>query len=116
MANTRPRLPDWFRTRLPSGELQQKFKETKDTVTDNMLHTVCQEARCPNIHECWAAKDATFMVAGQECTRGCRFLCGRFNQNSTSSHENEPHNLADATTMGLNHAKITGSQSHDLQG
>ena len=67
MADTRPRLPDWFRTSLPTGELQRKFKETKDTVTENTLHTVCQEARGPNIHECWAAKDATFMVAGQEC-------------------------------------------------
>ena len=73
MAKKRSRLPDWFRTRLPTGELLEKFTETKNTVTENTLHTVCQEARCPNIHECWAAKDATFMVAGQECTRACKF-------------------------------------------
>ena len=115
MANTRPRLPDWFRTRLPSGELQQKFKETKDTVTDNMLHTVCQEARCPNIHECWAAKDATFMVAGQECTRGCRFCAVGSIKTPPPLDENEPNNLADAIeTMGLNHAVITVVNRDDL--
>jgi len=115
MANTRSRLPDWFRTRLPSGELQQKFKETKDTVTDNMLHTVCQEARCPNIHECWAAKDATFMVAGQECTRGCRFCAVGSIKTPPPLDENEPSNLADAiSAMGLNHAVITVVNRDDL--
>ena len=115
MASTRPRLPDWFRTRLPSGELQQKFKETKDTVTDNMLHTVCQEARCPNIHECWAAKDATFMVAGQECTRGCRFCAVGSIKTPPPLDDDEPNNLADAiATMGLNHAVITVVNRDDL--
>ena len=115
MPKARPRLPDWFRTRLPSGDLQQKFKETKDTVTDNMLHTVCQEARCPNIHECWAAKDATFMVAGQECTRGCRFCAVGSIKTPPPLDENEPHNLADAiATMGLNHAVITVVNRDDL--
>ncbi len=115
MAKTRPRLPDWFRTRLPSGELQQRFKETKDTVTDNMLHTVCQEARCPNIHECWAAKDATFMVAGQECTRGCRFCAVGSIKTPPPLDENEPNNLADAIAkMGLNHAVITVVNRDDL--
>ena len=115
MANTRPRLPDWFRIRLPSGELQKKFKETKDTVTDNMLHTVCQEARCPNIHECWAAKDATFMVAGQECTRGCRFCAVGSIKTPPPLEDNEPENLADAiATMGLNHAVITVVNRDDL--
>ena len=115
VAKTRPRLPDWFRTRLPSGELQQRFKETKDTVTDNMLHTVCQEARCPNIHECWAAKDATFMVAGQECTRGCRFCAVGSIKTPPPLDENEPNNLADAIAkMGLNHAVITVVNRDDL--
>jgi len=115
MAKARPRLPEWFRTRLPSGELQKKFNETKDTVTDNMLHTVCQEARCPNIHECWAAKDATFMVAGQECTRGCRFCAVGTIKRPPPLDENEPANLADAiSTMGLNHAVITVVNRDDL--
>jgi lipoic acid synthetase len=115
MADTRPRLPEWFRTSLPTGELQRKFKETKATVTDNMLHTVCQEARCPNIHECWAAKDATFMVAGQECTRGCRFCAVGSIKTPPPLDENEPSNLADAiSTMGLNHAVITVVNRDDL--
>ena len=115
MTETRPRLPDWFRTSLPTGELQRKFKETKATVTDNMLHTVCQEARCPNIHECWAAKDATFMVAGQECTRGCRFCAVGSIKTPPPLDENEPANLADAiSTMGLNHAVITVVNRDDL--
>ena len=115
MADTRPRLPNWFRTSLPTGELQRKFKETKATVTDNMLHTVCQEARCPNIHECWAAKDATFMVAGQECTRGCRFCAVGSIKTPPPLDENEPANLADAiSTMGLNHAVITVVNRDDL--
>ena len=115
MADTRPRLPDWFRTSLPTGELQRKFNETKATVTDNMLHTVCQEARCPNIHECWAAKDATFMVAGQECTRGCRFCAVGSIKTPPPLDENEPENLADAiSNMGLNHAVITVVNRDDL--
>ena len=115
MAKTRTRLPDWFRTRLPSGDLQKKFNETKATVTENMLHTVCQEARCPNIHECWAAKDATFMVAGQECTRGCRFCAVGTIKRPPPLDENEPKNLADAITrMGLNHAVITVVNRDDL--
>ena len=115
MADTRPRLPEWFRTSLPTGELQRKFKETKATVTDNMLHTVCQEARCPNIHECWAAKDATFMVAGQECTRGCRFCAVGSIKTPPPLDDNEPSNLADAiSTMGLNHAVITVVNRDDL--
>ena len=115
MAKARTRLPEWFRTRLPTGELQKKFNETKDTVTDNMLHTVCQEARCPNIHECWAAKDATFMVAGQECTRGCRFCAVGTIKRPPPLDENEPANLADAiSTMGLNHAVITVVNRDDL--
>lgn len=115
MADTRPRLPEWFRTSLPTGELQRKFKETKATVTENMLHTVCQEARCPNIHECWAAKDATFMVAGQECTRGCRFCAVGSIKTPPPLDEDEPANLADAiSTMGLNHAVITVVNRDDL--
>ncbi len=115
MAKARTRLPEWFRTRLPTGELQKKFNETKNTVTENMLHTVCQEARCPNIHECWAAKDATFMVAGQECTRGCRFCAVGTIKRPPPLDEKEPASLAEAiSNMGLNHAVITVVNRDDL--
>jgi len=80
-----------------------------------MLHTVCQEARCPNIHECWAAKDATFMVAGQECTRGCRFCAVGTIKSPPPLDKDEPAKLADAiTSMGLNHAVITVVNRDDL--
>ena len=115
MAKARSRLPEWFRTRLPTGELQKKFNETKNTVTENMLHTVCQEARCPNIHECWAAKDATFMIAGQECTRGCRFCAVGTIKTPPPLDLEEPANLASAvSTMGLKHAVITVVNRDDL--
>ena len=115
MAKARTRLPEWFRTRLPTGELQKKFNETKNTVTENMLHTVCQEARCPNIHEYWAAKDATFMVAGQECTRGCRFCAVGTIKRPPPLDEKEPASLAEAiSNMGLNHAVITVVNRDDL--
>jgi lipoic acid synthetase len=115
MAKARTRLPEWFRTRLPTGELQKKFNETKNTVTENMLHTVCQEARCPNIHECWAAKDATFMVAGQECTRGCRFCAVGTIKRPPPLDQKEPASLAEAiSNMGLNHAVITVVNRDDL--
>ncbi|MDP6869447.1 MAG: lipoyl synthase [Candidatus Poseidoniaceae archaeon] len=115
MADKRPRLPEWFRTRLPSGELQQKFNETKLTVEENMLNTVCQEAKCPNIHECWAAKDATFMVAGQECTRGCRFCAVGTIKRPPPLDLQEPTKLAEAISkMGLRHAVITVVNRDDL--
>lgn len=116
MAGERARLPEWFRTRLPSGELQAAFNETKATVDENMLHTVCQEARCPNIHECWAAKDATFMIAGQECTRGCRFCAVGTIKRPPPLDENEPMHLAEAVErMGLHHAVITVVNRDDLE-
>ena len=116
MATKRERLPPWFRTTLPSGELQKRFNETKETVKENTLHTVCQEARCPNIHECWAAKDATFMVAGQECTRGCKFCAVGTIKRPPPLDEKEPANLAEAiSTMGLNHAVITVVNRDDLE-
>ena len=116
MAKKRSRLPDWFRTRLPTGELLEKFTETKNTVTENTLHTVCQEARCPNIHECWAAKDATFMVAGQECTRACKFCAVGTIRAPPPLDDDEPANLAEAiSTMGLNHAVITVVNRDDLE-
>jgi len=116
MSGERTKLPEWFRTRLPSGELQQAFNETKATVDENMLHTVCQEARCPNIHECWASKDATFMVAGQECTRGCRFCAVGTIKRPPPLDENEPGHLADAVArMELKHAVITVVNRDDLE-
>ena len=67
---TTQRRPDWLRVKLPSGE---KFKEVLDTINEHKLNTVCSEARCPNMGECWGAGTATFMLLGDVCTRSCAF-------------------------------------------
>ena len=109
------RLPEWFRTSLPSGTQQAAFNSTKAAVKDNMLHTVCEEARCPNIHECWASGDATFMIAGQECTRGCRFCAVGTIKRPPPLDPEEPAHLAQAVgSMNLRHAVITVVNRDDL--
>jgi lipoic acid synthetase len=111
----RERLPEWFRTSLPNGKQQAIFNETKAAVADNKLHTVCQEARCPNIHDCWASGDATFMIAGQECTRGCRFCAVGTIKTPPPLDLDEPTNLAEAvTSMDLRHVVITVVNRDDL--
>jgi lipoic acid synthetase len=77
------RKPDWLRIRPPAGE---NYKEIKKTLRENNLHTVCEEAHCPNIHECWGGGTATIMLMGDTCTRGCRFCA------VTSGH---PHGWLD---------------------
>ena len=121
MAGTKPastpkrRLPEWFRTSLPTGEQQAVFNDTKSAVKDNRLHTVCEEARCPNIHECWASGDATFMIAGQECTRGCRFCAVGTIKRPPPLDPEEPAHLAQAVaSMNLRHAVITVVNRDDL--
>ena len=112
---TKRRLPEWFRTSLPSGEQQAAFNSTKAAVKDNMLHTVCEEARCPNIHECWASGDATFMIARQECTRGCRFCAVGTIKRPPPLDPEEPVHLAQAVaSMNLRHAVITVVNRDDL--
>ena len=111
----RERLPEWFRTSLPNGKQQAIFNETKAAVADNKLHTVCQEARCPNIHDCWASGDATFMIAGQECTRGCRFCAVGTIKTPPPLDLDEPVNLAEAvTSMDLRHVVITVVNRDDI--
>lgn len=114
-ATPRPRLPDWFRTVLPTGEKLSAFNRTKDTVTKNTMATVCVEARCPNIHECWGRGTATFMIAGEECTRGCRFCAVGTIKSPPPLDADEPARLADSvSTMGLTHAVITVVNRDDL--
>ena len=112
---TRKRLPSWFKTTLPNGEQQRVYNDTKSSVKDNKLHTVCEEARCPNIHDCWSSGDATFMIAGQECTRGCRFCAVGSIKTPPPLDTEEPKNLADAVeSMNLRHAVITVVNRDDL--
>ena len=111
----RPRLPDWLRVNLPSGQRLSVFNKTHDAVQQNQLHTVCEEARCPNIHDCWARGTATFMVAGQECTRGCRFCSVETLKTPAPPDPNEPTHLAAAVErMQLSHVVITVVNRDDL--
>ena len=114
-APPRPRSPEWFRTRLPTGAALKGYQRTLATVNEGTLHTVCQEARCPNIHECWSEGDATFMVAGQSCTRGCGFCAVGTIKTPPPLEEDEPGRIAEAVhRMGLRHVVITVVNRDDL--
>ena len=111
----RKRLPDWFRTSLPTGAAQIRYNETKSNVHEHGLHTVCEEARCPNVYDCWGRGTATFMVAGEVCTRGCRFCAVGTVKTPPPLDANEPSELAEAVErMGLSHAVITVVNRDDL--
>ncbi len=106
------RKPDWLRVRI-SGSLQ--FREMNNLVHERHLHTVCESAMCPNIHECWGRrKTATFMILGGICTRNCRFCAVEPGQ-PTDPDPGEPCRVADAVrAMGVRHAVITMVTRDDL--
>ena len=111
----RRRLPEWLRVNLPSGLPLARFNSTQDAVAANALHTVCEEARCPNIHDCWSRGTATFMVAGKTCTRGCRFCSVETLRAPEPPDPDEPAHLAAAVErMGLAHVVITVVNRDDL--
>ena len=111
----RKRLPEWLRVNLPAGRAQQVFNITQHAVAGNQLHTVCEEARCPNIHDCWARGTATFMIAGKSCTRGCRFCSVETLKAPEPPDDAEPEHLADAVErMHLEHVVITVVNRDDL--
>ncbi|NOZ38785.1 MAG: lipoyl synthase [Planctomycetes bacterium] len=108
LPNGRARLPEWLRVNLPAGKSQSAFNGTLNIVQGNELHTVCEEAGCPNIHDCWARGTATFMIAGKECTRGCRFCSVETLRQPEPLDAAEPERLADAVErMGLEYVVIT---------
>jgi lipoic acid synthetase len=114
-APRRPRLPEWLRVNLPAGRAQGVFNLTQGAVADNALHTVCEEARCPNIHDCWAQGTATFMIAGQSCTRGCRFCSVETLKAPAAPDADEPERLADAVArLRLDYVVITVVNRDDL--
>ncbi|MGN6466054.1 MAG: lipoyl synthase [Rhizobiaceae bacterium] len=105
------RKPDWIRVRAPTS---RGYLETREIVKSNRLVTVCEEAGCPNIGECWDKKHATFMVMGEICTRACAF-CNVATGLPTSLDAEEPANVAKAVSqMGLSHVVITSVDRDDL--
>jgi lipoic acid synthetase len=108
-------LPEWLRVNLPVGLQLTVLNSTHRAVADHGLHTVCEEARCPNLNDCWSRGTATFMVAGKECTRGCRFCSVETLRNPEPPDPNEPAELAAAVErMGLDHVVITVVNRDDL--
>ena len=105
------RRPEWMRVR---ADLGANFRETKRLVQQLDLHTVCEEAGCPNIYECWADHTATFMILGDRCTRACGF-CLVDTRKPLPLDPDEPRRVADAVTkLGLEHAVITSVARDDL--
>jgi lipoic acid synthetase len=105
------RKPPWIRTRLRTGP---EYTELKQLVRREGLHTVCEEAGCPNIFECWEDREATFLIGGDQCTRRCDFC-----QIATGKPEpldaDEPRRVAESVaTMGLKYATVTGVARDDL--
>jgi lipoic acid synthetase len=108
-------LPEWLRVNLPAGPRLTVLNSTQHAVADHGLHTVCEEARCPNLNDCWSRGTATFMVAGKECTRGCRFCSVETLRAPEPPDANEPEQLAAAVEeMGLAHVVITVVNRDDL--
>lgn len=105
------RLPPWLKVRAPGGP---GWVETRATVKQLGLHTVCEEARCPNIGECWGHKTATFMLLGDTCTRNCSF-CAVSHGRPLVVDPEEPRRVAEAVArLGLRHVVITSVNRDDL--
>lgn len=110
-SNPIQRKPNWIRTRLTNSSI---YSDTKKIVKNNNLHTVCEEAGCPNISECWSKKHATFMIMGDICTRACAF-CNVKTGLPNQLDSNEHIRVANATKdLNLNHVVITSVDRDDL--
>ncbi len=108
----RPRLPEWLKVSLPSSSA---FTRTRLLLSDLRLHTVCESAKCPNHWECWSRGTATFMIAGDRCTRACGF-CAVDTAKPLPLESDEPQRVAEATRrMGLQHVVITAVARDDLE-
>lgn len=109
----RPERPSWLRARLPQGE---RYQGLKKMFRDLHLNTVCEEARCPNIGECWNEGTATLMLLGDTCTRGCRFCAVGKGKPKGKVDEAEPYRVANAlASMNLAYVVLTMVDRDDLQ-
>ncbi len=109
------RKPDWLRVRLPAGAQHEAFQGLKARVRHHGLHTVCEEARCPNIFECWGQGTATVMILGETCTRGCRFCSVQTGKPGGVVDASEPENTGLALAeMGLAYVVLTMVDRDDL--
>ena len=103
--------PEWLKVRLPMGP---QVEELRRLMRSKSLHTVCEEARCPNMAECWGAGTATFMILGDTCTRSCGFCAVKTGRPLALDHE-EPARVGEAVArMGLGHAVVTSVNRDEL--
>jgi len=110
--NAQPKKPSWIRVKAP---VSQGYKDTRDILRSNKLSTVCEEAACPNVGECWSQGHATMMIMGEICTRGCSF-CNIATGRPDALDVFEPGRVADAVKkLGLNHVVITSVDRDDLE-
>ena len=110
--NPSPRKPAWIRVKAP---VSRTYRDTKNLLREHNLHTVCEEAACPNIGECWSRKHATVMILGDTCTRACAFCNVKTGQPGGIVDPTEPENLAiTVSTMGLKHVVVTSVDRDDL--
>lgn len=104
--------PNWIRTKLPTKE---QFKEVRKILGEKGLHTVCEEAFCPNCAECWESGTATFLLMGNVCTRGCKFCDVKTGNPRRFIEPNEPNNLANAVkNLNLKYVVLTSVDRDDL--
>ena len=109
---TQPKKPDWIRVKAPNSA---GYKETRKILRDNKLVTVCEEAGCPNVGECWSVGHATMMIMGDICTRGCSF-CNIATGRPNPLNAFEPGRVAHAVeTLGLKHVVVTSVDRDDLE-
>ncbi|MGZ8375344.1 MAG: lipoyl synthase [Nitrospira sp.] len=109
--NSRPRLPAWFKVSATTGP---DYLDIKQTMERLKLHTICEEARCPNRWECWNARTATFLILGDICTRRCHYCSVETGRPHSVDH-NEPIRVAEAIrALGLRHAVITSVNRDEL--
>ena len=105
------RKPSWIKTKAVMGP---EYRDMQNRVKDGGLHTVCQEAGCPNIFECWEDREATFLIGGDQCTRRCDF-CQIATGRPTGYDKDEPRRVAESVReMGLKYATVTGVARDDL--
>lgn len=106
------RFPSWLHRQLPKGG---EIAKTSAVITSQRLKTVCEEARCPNLLECWSKKTATFLTMGKECTRNCGFCSIDFNKTPQPLEADEPERIAESIkVLGLKHAVLTMVARDDL--
>jgi lipoic acid synthetase len=112
-----PRLkkPEWIRVKVGSGAEAERYNEIKSTLRTRQLHTVCEEASCPNIHECFGKGTATFMIMGDTCTRRCPFCDVGHGRPAPPDHEEPAALAATVAAMQLNYAVITSVDRDDLR-